>query len=67
MKESTEGRKDLDKYYDIVKYCSLCKKIYGSDLGDIENGICPVCREDCVKSEHLKKRLKGIRLPGGSI
>jgi len=67
MKESNEGRQDLKKYYDVVKHCSLCGKIYGNDLGKLENGVCLVCREDCVKSEHLKKRLKGIRLPGGSI
>ena len=63
MRENEEQRKNLKKYYKVVKDCTLCHKPYGTDRpGD--NGICLVCRDDSdERNKHLRRVLKGVRIP----
>lgn len=65
-----EKRKDLERFYDKVITCKLCKLLYGLDklikngveivyTRRKENSICPVCIKKLGKGNHFG--LKGIR------
>ncbi len=40
--EPEEWTQDLEKYYDYVRNCTLCKKVYGCNK-EGDSGICPRC------------------------
>lgn len=56
--------RDLLKYYNQVKSCSACRRIYGYDMRkDLkspsqENGSCPNCHYIQLKARREQKALK---------
>jgi rRNA maturation endonuclease Nob1 len=56
-----DNRTQLNKYYDMVKRCRICKRLYGLDKDwkhnsyeKKENGICPKCSERLKREERRK-------------
>lgn len=50
-------RSNLKEYYKKIVICKLCKRPYGSDCGEVENGMCPVCS---LKLKNKKSRFLHI-------
>jgi len=47
-----ENCKNLHKYYDQVKTCRFCKRLYGTDIGHSTiASACPICENKIKKGE----------------
>ena len=61
-------RFELDKYYDFVRKCVICRKPYGTNSVIELSNVCPICQQRIIgKGTILDDTYHKAALRGGNV